>query len=228
MTARIFMPVTVTALLFTLFTGNALASSTVPDWNISGIPDAGFPHFEDSVKVTFARSGSNWKLTANERSGTHRFQLSPTEAYKVTNVDFSLEALFDTNLRFKGGELEIEGKINGLGVNTKTTLWEASLTDFGVDYNPFDGSPIALGFETDNHGGWATLFDSGMPESVYLFTPSLWTLALNVAGGNGTSVNINATALTTVPVPAAVWLLGSGLMALLGGRRRNTVSAAPA
>jgi len=190
-----------------------------------GIPEAGFPHFQDAVKVSFAKNGSNWKLTATQANGTHLFQLDPDSSYNVTSASYSLTANFDKRLNFTSGNLKIDGKVPGMGVNRSTTLWKTSLTDFGVDFNPLDGSPIALGFETSGHSGWATQFSSGAPESVSLFSPNLTTLALNLFGHRGVSASINSTAITTVPVPAAVLLFGSALAGMAAfGRRKAMVT----
>lgn len=228
MTMKNSMLLTAAVLLFACFAGSSRAATIVPDWNMPGIPDAGFPHFEDAVKVNFAKSGSNWKLTATQRAGTHLFQSDPGTAHNVANSSFSLTAMFDSSLNFTGGNLQIKGKIPSLGVNTSTSLWKTSLTDFGFDINPFDGSPVALGFETSGHSGWAAQFSGGAPESVYLLSPDLSSLAVNLFSHKGVSASINATALTTVPVPAAAWLLGSGLIALFGMRRGGAAAALPA
>lgn len=207
------------------FTGTVQAMSAVPDWNMAGIPHAGLPYFRDAVKVTLARDGSDWKLTATEISGTQLFQKDSAHAYALSNASFMLTANFDSSLDFTGGNMEIKGKIPGLGVNSLTSLWKASLSGFGVDTNPFDGSPIALGFKTSGESGWATQFSHGSPESVYLFDPQLATLALNLFNPREGSVSVNASALTTVPLPAAAWLLGSGLIGLFGFRHKGASAA---
>jgi len=210
-----------TPLLLFACASTSQAMSVVPDWNMPGIPDAGFGHFQDSVRVTFARNGQNWKLTATETGGTSLFQEDPTHAYSLSNTKFMLTANFDSLFHFTGGNMQIKGKIPESGVSSGTLRWNANLTGFGVDINPFDGSPIALGFETRGYSGRATQLADGSPQSVYLFDPRLATLALDLFNHHGSSLSVNATALTTVPVPAAVWLLGSGLIALFGVRRKE-------
>jgi hypothetical protein len=55
-----------------------------------------------------------------------------------------------------------------------------------------------------------------------------WTLSFNAASGAATAALLtwNPTTVGSVPLPAAVWLLGSGLMGLAGvGRRRKDQAA---
>lgn len=225
MTMKNLMFLAASSLWFAFFAGSSQAATTVPDWNMPGIPDAGLPHFEDAVRIKFQKSGSYWELKATERSGTHRFQYDSSTSHNVNDSSFSLKALFDSDLNFVGGNMKIKGEIHGMGVHDETTLWKSKLTDFGFDFNPYDGSPMALGFKTADHSGWAAQFSSGAPESVYLYSPDLSSLRVHASHHDGGGISINATALTTVPVPAAAWLLGSGLIALMGMRRRGTASA---
>ncbi|MEK7322147.1 MAG: VPLPA-CTERM sorting domain-containing protein [Pseudomonadota bacterium] len=216
------------ALLLPTLPGITHAASVVPDFNISGVPDAGFPHFEDKVKLSLSKSGKDWKFTAVNTTGTQLFQKNPTQSYNITSPSFSLTALFDSSLNFKNGTMAIKGKIPSLGVNSTTNLWTATLSNFGFDINPFDGSPISLGWKTTNMTGWGVTagYAFGTPESVYLYNFGLSSLANMFYGHHGSSFsNVTATALTTVPVPAAVLLLGSGLIALFGLRRRNHASS---
>ncbi|WP_155325819.1 VPLPA-CTERM sorting domain-containing protein [Desulfosarcina ovata] len=40
---------------------------------------------------------------------------------------------------------------------------------------------------------------------------------------NGTRIEIDNVSVSAVPVPAAVWLLGSGLIGLISVKRRKTI-----
>jgi hypothetical protein len=65
---------------------------------------------------------------------------------------------------------------------------------------------------------WQTLFTT--TGSAGLNNP---TLGIGVAaGGNGTTyANIGGVYLNPVPIPPAVWLLGSGLVGIIGIRRKR-------
>lgn len=242
---RSMTPVTA-ALLLTAFAGAGNAVEVVPTFNIPGVPPAGYPHFENDVKVSFKearhsrdddddddRGGDaaqhnhklhKWTLEATKHGRTQLFQVDPDEAHKVQSAKFNLVSYFDEDLNFLDGSVSIEGKIKGLDVNKKTMLWEADLSHFGFDNNASDGSPKSLGWTTTDPSGWAVDagYWTGADESVYLYEftkgnkPSS-ALTEMFAEGEGEKINhLHATALTTVPVPAAVWLLGSGLLGLAG------------
>jgi hypothetical protein len=215
-----------TALLLFVFTGTSQAYSVVPDFNIGGVPDAGFAHVENNnLKVTFAKNGSSgYKLTATydpPGTGSFKVQTNPGTAYNVTgSKTFSLTSFFNNSLGFTSGSLLLKGKVSGLGINSDTTLWSASLSNFGYDINPFDGSPISLGWRTNGpSGALKNLFDpGGSSESIYLWGFNSLNLSKLLSKQ---AISFNAQGITTVPIPAAVWLFGSALMGMgVIGRRK--------
>ena len=48
-----------------------------------------------------------------------------------------------------------------------------------------------------------------------------WVNLLHLSGGTNGEVVLSMTASSTVPIPAAVWLFGSGLFGLIGMARRK-------
>jgi hypothetical protein len=214
------------------------AAAAVPNFSIAGIPAAGFPHFDNTrdVTVTLAKNGTGattYQLTATYNGGPFVFQTDPWTSYNVTGGSYTLNAFFSntstsTNPAFTSGTVAINGSIPGYsGPGTPPPnpglLYGANLTAFGFDRTP-DSTPAALGFKTDSPTGWAAQFQGG-PESVYLYDFNVAALMSSFSSAKFRSVQFTrASAFTTVPLPAAVWLFGSALVGLAGVRRRPAAS----
>jgi hypothetical protein len=106
----------------------------------------------------------------------------------------------------------IEGTIPLLGITTDTILMTADLTSFGTD------GGMWVGFNTTNIVCSSLLgVTCSTSESVVFYLDSLFQ-------GVTAAARYSASAITTVPLPAAVWLFGSGLMCLIGAARRRKAS----
>lgn len=140
--------------------------------------------------------------------------------------DMTLSAQFDANGAFLSGTLSISrssgAQLPGLPANT-TSIMTGTIFNFGFAGT---GSGGILEFETNVTGGaWlaltsktgtiaGTTISSGIPTGA-------WTdSSLFQHSWSGSS-----TPNTFVPVPAAAWLLGSGLIALVGVSRRHRKAA---
>jgi hypothetical protein len=110
------------------------------------------------------------------------------------------------------------GLTSGTASAPPALLWANSMSQGGGQ----------IGDQTDKSGAGSTYFEtlSSADGSATLFSGT-WTLSFNGAAGQATSATLtwNPTS-TSVPLPAAVWLLGSGLMGLAGVGRRRKDSAA--
>jgi hypothetical protein len=211
------------------------AITVAPNFSIGGIPAPGFPRFDNTkdVNVTLAKSGSGagatYQLTANYTSGAFLLQYDPWTSFNVAGT-FQLVANFNSSGALTGGSVAINGTIPTYSVSgttappgTPSLLYGAQLTAYGADTTA-NATPMALGFKTNNATGWAAQFQSS-PESVYLYDFN--TAAFMSSFNNPKFKTITftkASALTTVPLPAAFWLFGSALAALSGTRRRIPVA----
>jgi hypothetical protein len=214
--------------LLSLLPSVGFAASAVPNFLIGGVPPAGFPHFENPASITLTKSGTgssaSYLLTSANTSGDFIFQYNSTSAYNVTGT-YNLTASFNAAGVFTGGSLAINGTLpgyNGPGTAPSATsqnLFSANLVSFGYDIVP-DITPVALGFKTENFSGWATQFSDGSAESAYLYNFNVPGLMNMFANPKFKTITFQGAALTTVPIPAAVWLFGSGL-ALISCVRRN-------
>lgn len=207
----------------------AFGSSTEDLPSIPGIPPAGNPAFVNDVTLGVSEWSGGYKLSVSELDDTPFFFQLGSEEYEVEDGSYQLTAYFDWdgNLDTTKSNVQVRGSFSEdtleelAGTGRQHELWGGNLFSARVDdlgLSLEDGE-LALGFRTTDFGGWASQF--GTLESVWLydFYPSFTKPgAFLVALANGT---LEATAVTTVPLPAGIWLVGSALMgyALVGRRR---------
>jgi hypothetical protein len=190
-------------LLSTVVSQSAFALS------IPGLRSSGSPGFLNEVKVHLKVQGANKRtLTITGSKGFTYFNGSPEAG---TDSMYKLNAYFDGAGNLTGGDVSLKGAIAGLGIIDKNTvLFTADLEKFGFD--PLQ--PNLIGFNTTN-----IVCDVGLgvacttSESVYVELDTMWL-------GLDTRQRTTGLATTTIPVPAAVWLFGSGL-AFLGATARR-------
>jgi hypothetical protein len=228
----------------------------VPTFSAPGIPQAGYPDFAAlnfSASVS-GSANSGYTLTISEDDpniGVFNFKHG---AYLVSDETVQLVAHFDATghlLTNQNNSIEIEGSVaawnhpslgaapsgySWSGTTRDTLLFYADLTGVGVD-----SKHEALGFSTTDFYGWASQFaNPNAAESLWLFS-----LLGSVDNGTGAGKSWDAflteiknhTALTaasfsgiesvaTVPLPATLLMLMSGLVGLgFASRQRTRVTA---
>ncbi|MDH3527343.1 MAG: hypothetical protein OEN52_04965 [Gammaproteobacteria bacterium] len=198
---------------------------TVVGYSLPGLRPAGGPNFENDVSVRWIQKGPGGKagnivIARTNRGDNMYLNMSPTESYMVTNPSYFLIANFNSQGDMIGrNSVTIRGSIDDSVFGQYSgLLMTADLAEFAYGTNSF-GEDL-LGFNTENifcpHFDFCTI-----NESAYL---NLGLLGLDADMANWGSFVASGTAVTTIPVPAAVWLFGSGLLGLLGiARRRRQV-----
>lgn len=178
--------------------------------DLEGTVEGSFPYFDNvvAVKAGTANDGTV-KIQAKGYKGSlsNYLVLDPETILPVEKMKYSLSA------QIQGGELSgkvsVSGSVNGEKISMKADLLG------GWDKNA-DGS--LLGFDTANMvctgpDSFTSLCSTG--EVVYL------NLLEGISYDPGTKVSTAGRALTSVPVPAAAWLFGSGLVGLIAVSRRR-------
>lgn len=184
--------------------------------SLPGIRDSGFPYFDQGVSVKYqAKKDGDFFLKAKQykKSGRSSLVMDSTTAYDVGEVKYKLRPVKVIG-GVASGSLSIKGTIDGLGITKRETLMTADLEgDWALSA---DGQ--LLGLDTTNivcHAAFEMYCTQS--ESIYL--------ALNDAINTGKkNINTTGVAVTTIPLPAAVWLFGSGLVCLAGMTRRRRVN----
>jgi len=200
----------------------------VDGYVLPGIHQATIPNFENAASIDWkpklktvngVTTGSA-SLDASYKGGDFLFNGNATDSYTIDKGKYNLHADFiyddgpgefvlDT---LKGkNTVRITGSLSipALNIDLKGTLLTVSL-----DAWAYNGDLI--GFNTTITGGLicGTVFGCTTHESAYLsladggFDPGV---ALKHAPG---------TAVTTIPLPASFWLMGSGLLGLTGISRK--------
>lgn len=196
--------------------------------SLPGIPDSGNPNFTNDAQINLFNIGSdNYLFAATNADSPITFNngstsVTSTAAHPAT---FILTALFSADGSYKAntGTLSISGEIpypfaNLPGVYISGDLLTAKLENFAFDAD-------TLGFTTLQLSGFGSFFNPLGNESVYF---SAAGLANSLGFGTGsliaTTSPIQVSAITTVPVPGAGWLIGSafGLFTLLRRNRLGT------
>ena len=136
----------------------------------------------------------------------------PAEA--IADGTFNLDATIDAAGSLAGGSLTIGGTVASLGFNSGTLL-TGDLTAFG--FEPAGGDPLEFTFDVSG-GDAATLYGgAGAIGGVILSATGFTGDFTSDFVGTGSAVSDVA----PVPLPAALWLFGTGLVGLIGvGRRR--------
>lgn len=142
----------------------------------------------------------------------------PAEA--IAGGTFDLSATIDDAGNLVGGTIAIGGTVASLGFNSGTLL-TGTLTAFG--FPDAGGDPFEFLFDVTG-GDAAALYGGGsVPAGVILsgtgFDGDFGSNFDNLSSGTGTGTAVAN--VGTVPVPAALWLFGSGLLGLTGLARRR-------
>jgi hypothetical protein len=179
--------------------------------NLPGITAGSFPYFDQAVDVKYKETNNGFKIKAKFLSGSKRSSLvGASDVYSIDNTKYKLSAEMKNDTL--SGMVRIKGKIQDLGINKQKTLMEADLMD------AFDSAGNLVGFNTENIVCHQAIIDAvgcTSSESVYL------SLIEDIFASGASKVRTAGVAVTTVPLPAAVWLFASGLLGLAGMARRR-------
>lgn len=186
----------------------------------------------------FFTSSTNAAIITGDATGTDNF--STTDFWGISygggsgfinsvTLDLSpfTNGLFDFNgsTSFHNSFAPVIGALNGLQNSDITASFIGTLpTELTFDFalNSFQaGDSFRFSADTDNTGlsgnnlagllFSVTMEDGSLGNGVFSLT--------NIANQSASTVDISP---STVPVPAAIWLLGSGLIGFIGMRRKSS------
>jgi hypothetical protein len=184
----------------------------------TGIRPSGFPYFDQAVKVKYKgkkdRDFSDFNVNAsfNKNSGRSLLVFDSGNPLFIGKTKFKFKAKVRDGVA--SGSVTINGIIEGLGITKKEELFTANLEGPWA----LSGDQQLLGFNTGDivcNEAFASYCTES--ESIYLALVD----AINAGDKN---IKTTGVAVTTVPLPAAAWLFGSGLLGLAGMSRRKKAS----
>jgi hypothetical protein len=191
----------------------AFGNTSAFAFSLPGITPSGSPAFTNNVRLHLNPHGRLRMWAYNQT-----FSLDTGSDFLVgTRGTYKLNAFFTDDGIFERGDVSLVGKFEQLGMTGKMTLMTADLTAANLVDDPY-----LWGFDTSNLSCNEVLeaFVGGCTsnESVYV------ALSNAFSGEFGRNFISTGIAVTTIPVPAAIWLFGSAL-GLLGWARRRGISA---
>ena len=179
----------------------------------------------DFIDVTYDAAGDSFVATGFARELDDDGSVPPES---ILDGTFNLAATIDASGTLSSGSLSIGGTVASLGFNSGTLL-TGDLTALG--FPDAGGDPLEFLF-TVTGGDAAGLYGSA-PAGVILsgtgfggnFDSDFYNLQEGIIDGVLTPIPGTGTAVANVapvPLPAAVWLFGTGLLALVGVSRRRS------
>ena len=180
------------------------------------------------------------RLAVNTFNGTLTDQggtLAPGVAPGTTSIAGSTTVNGDFNL-FSAGTLEIElmgtnpGSefdqliVNGM-VDLNADSGTGGILDLALDFAPSVGDSFTI-VENDGTDLVSGTFHNLMEGATIneIFDSQVFNFVITYVGGSGNDIVLNVASASTVPVPPAVWLFGSGCIGILAiARRRNRVTS---
>lgn len=210
-------------------TAGAALARLEPSTSLSGIPASGAPSFvfNNNPANSFGSNVQSWfnnyvvVQNVGGADGSYNFfahnegSFDFFEAMGISidgaggNLD--LNASFDADGNLLGGTITITGAIAELGIDdASTVLMTADLVDFNFQGNlvGFSIGNISCATEIQNCEN-----DPGDIESSYFRMAGSFA---GIANLNGRNYRSTIASITTVPIPAAAWLMLSGLGCIAG------------
>lgn len=218
-------------------------SGTASAFQMSQVTGTGSPDNDWLMRYTLAapsgQSGTNW--FPSESFSGYLWMVAPS-SYSAAQSFASFTVYLD-KVSPTPNSMNYQNGVINLDMSTADVLAGTSYRTTGLDYNNnsysygnlggnIPGSCVSPGCESHAQINLAQLTYTNFGYAIYLtaFNPSdtrglVYTQSSSYPGYNGdpsTAVNgVQSFYISAVPVPAAAWLFGSGLLGLMGVVRRK-------
>jgi len=182
--------------------------------SLPGTVDGSFPYFYNNVSVSYKqkKKSEDFRVKGKLLKGSTNSALyvDPEDVLGITKPNFKFDAKVTDGVA--SGNIKISGKIDELGI--KGVLMTADLE------GAWDADGTLIGFNTMNIRCNDVINDyvGGCTTNEVIYLNLLQAIGPDAGARKIKTAGI---AVTSVPVPAAAWLFGSGLLGLITMARRR-------
>jgi len=211
----------VTGSVYTVAPGGVEASNINWDWTIG---TAAWTTFQNNVAAAGSNSGNwRWNVYAGDTTGA----AGQLDQVRMITTSLATEAQMDVGINMSNASLSnpLFAGINSSGFDDDQTL--AAVTGDSLYYPAIGGDTLR---DTVTQNVMANVGES----MSFFYVSGICTVSRGCSAydakqfGNGAAWTFDGTSLNystnAVPVPAAVWLLGSALVGLVGVSRRREIA----
>jgi hypothetical protein len=193
-----------------------------------GIVKGSFPYFDNVVavqsKVKFDNDGfiKKFDLKAKQYKGSidNYLVVDDQTSYLIEKPKYDLKAKYLTDFDEFEGSVKVSGKITPLLGGKAEKFTVTANLEGPFDFSP-DGTLWALNTSEIQCKGLESVLPGGCTDAEVVYL----NLLEGIGPDFGEKISTAGRALTSVPLPAAAWLFGSGLMGLLVVSRRRSQRA---
>jgi hypothetical protein len=205
------------------------------------VPDGSFPYFHQGVDISTRRNeeGLLKKFNANYREySVSSLFFTPDDFYEITDTSLKIRAKFKReklppHWRYPKGIVKIKGRIPELGIDKKQVLMKARISPSEFNWNTDNGGQL-IGFNIKNllcnekidahqsctSNKYRVVY---LPLDERISLDQSWTTTGFAVTSDRLTTDLSpaALAVSSIPLPPPIWLLGSGLLGLIGISRRK-------
>lgn len=208
-----FAPISFAATITSLNDGFEGETPTSSQTNFSS-----FQNWDVSAGTVDLINGDNnpWGLTCNSGSWCVDLDGSSKEAGTLTTKETFAAGTYNISFAISGNQRNADSDTVNYGFDTSTSNDEDVIAISAFSFGTSDG---LLDLSLNGNQGWQTI-------STIMTISESQKFVFQHLGKDNIGLLLDDVSISAVPLPAAVWLFGSGLMGFMALRRRSKAQIA--